>query len=76
MCAACDAGKFKPETGDGLCQDCSAGYYGNGAARYVACATCSAGTYSLVGSASCTACPANSDSPAMSINVTNCTCNR
>ena len=75
-CWACEAGKFKPDPGDSPCQDCSAGYYGAAAARYLACASCSVGTYSLVAAASCTACPPNSDSPALSINVTNCTCNR
>ena len=76
LCAACDAGKYKPDPGDASCQDCSAGYYGPVAARYLSCLSCGAGTYSHVAASACTGCPANSDSPANSINLTNCTCNR
>jgi hypothetical protein len=40
------------------------------------CIACEAGAYQAsTGSASCTACPSNSTSPAGSANLTNCTCN-
>ena len=60
ICQACVAGKYKAEAGDAACTDCGAGKYSAAVAA--------------TAESTCSACPANSDAPAGSGAVSDCTC--
>ena len=60
-CASCVAGKYKAEAGSAGCSDCGSGTF-----------SAAIGARSA---ATCSACPANSDAPAVSDASTDCTCN-
>ena len=78
---ACDAGKFRKDSGataDSDCEDCEAGKYSDAAGSTV-CMNCAAGKYlEATGGASaaaCTSCGANANSAAASDIHTDCSCN-
>ena len=72
-CQACLAGTYKSATGSDACLACNAGSY-SGSTASTTCQLCASNTYSHEGSALCTNCPGNSESPAGSTVVADCIC--
>ena len=74
-CLKCVTGKFATQ-GVAACSDCGAGKYASAGSTFAgACLTCVAGKYSMVNQSQCETCPSNSNSPASSGVIQNCTCN-
>lgn len=74
-CLKCVSGKFAAQ-GVAACSDCGPGQYAAaGSTSAGACLTCVAGKYSMVNQSQCETCPGNSNSPASSGVIQNCTCN-
>jgi len=71
QCVTCPAGTYANESAL-TCTACVAGKWA--AVSATTCLTCESGKYSTTGNA-CTACPPDSDSPAESVSISNCTCN-
>ena len=60
-CTPCATGTYAAVPDAAQCTNCSAGTY-SAAEGATACATCGANTYSAAGAASCSGCPAGSES--------------
>jgi len=77
-CTACAYGFYKPLAGNHSCTACPAGKQGHAFIRFeeaTACVTCPPNTHWTAVGESCSACDANSQAPAGSVAVANCTCN-
>ena len=75
-CTQCSAGSFNPALGATTCSKCAGGFHSSspGAVAAEQCLPCPTSKYSAPGAAQCEACPLNTFAPALSDELTDCTC--